>query len=144
MKIKNLSPKWKEFTRLNKCGEITLKKDVDFYVLCFDINFDGYFPAQILLWLQNYLTAPPTPVSDISSADSGYECQQNIFLAKKMIQIIVCSCTKPKFRNAGITSYSQQTFNTYVEPYPRHLLFKERYGNVNADISCKYLGLKRG
>ena len=58
------------------CGELTLEQDVEFDVLCFDINFDGYFPAQIRLWPQNHPTAPPTPgVSDISSVDSGYDCQ---------------------------------------------------------------------
>ena len=74
--IKNLLPKGKEFSHLNTCGEITLKKDVDFDVLCFDINFDGYFPARISLWPQNHLTAPATPaVSDFSSVDKGYNCQ---------------------------------------------------------------------
>ena len=76
VKIKNLLPKGKEFSHLNKCGEITLKKGVGFGVLCFGINFDGYFPAQIHVWPQNHLTAPPTPaVSDISFVDSRYDSQ---------------------------------------------------------------------
>ena len=66
-----------------------------------------------------------------------------------MIQIIVCSCTKSKFRNAGITFYSQEKFytnikNVYMVLCPRHLLFKERLRNINVDISCKCLSLKRG
>ena len=76
VKIKNLLLKGKEFSHLNTCGEIILRKDVDLDVLCFGINFDGYFPARIHLWLQDHATAPPTPaVSDVSSADSGYDCQ---------------------------------------------------------------------
>ena len=66
-----------------------------------------------------------------------------------MIQIIVCICTKSKFRNSGITFYSQEKFyknitDSYVVLAPRHPLFKERFRNVNVDISCKCLSLKRG
>ena len=115
------------------------------------LNFNGYFPAWICPWQQNHVTAPPTAAfSDISSADNGYDCQQNdFFKLKKMIQIIVCSCTKSKFRNAGINFYLRQKLyknikDVYVLPCPWHLLFNERFRNVNVNISCKCLSLKTG
>ena len=53
-----------------------------------------------------------------------------------MIQIIVCSCAKSKFY--------ENIKDVNVVPCPRHLLFKERFTNVNVNISCKCLSLKRG
>ena len=53
-------------------GEITLKKDEDFDILCFDINLDGLLSDGVRLWPRNSPCTPPlTPVSD----DSGYDCQ---------------------------------------------------------------------
>lgn len=75
VKIKNLLPKRKEFSYFNTSGEITLKKDVDFDILCFEINLEGHYLKLVCLWPQNHSTAPPTPVvSDLSSADSDYDC----------------------------------------------------------------------
>ena len=67
VKIKNMLPKNHETVS----GEITLKKDEDFDVLCFDINFDGFLSTRVHLWPINSPCKPPmTPVSD----DSGYDC----------------------------------------------------------------------
>ena len=55
-------------------GEITLKKDEDFDILCFEKNFDEFLPSRVRLWPNNSPTTPPlTPVS--YSGDSGYDCQ---------------------------------------------------------------------
>ena len=54
---------------LNVDGEIVLTKEVDFDMLCFEINFNGYFPILVPLWQQNLLPIPSTTV--VSSEDSG-------------------------------------------------------------------------
>ena len=61
VKIKNLLPRGTEFSHLNARGKITLKRDTDFDILCFEINFQGYFPAAVRLWPSNHPTSPPTP-----------------------------------------------------------------------------------
>ena len=49
---------------------------MDFDILYFDINIDGFYPAGVRLWPQNNPTAPTRPqVASVSSSDSGYECQ---------------------------------------------------------------------
>ena len=74
LKIKNLLPKDSEIFQAS--GEIIRRKVTHFDILCFDINFDGCFPAQARPWSQNNPTAPPTPiVSDDDTIDSGYDCQ---------------------------------------------------------------------
>ena len=66
--VKNMLPKIPETVS----GEITLKKDKGFDILCFDINFDGFLSTRVCLWPINSPCTPPlTPVSD----DSGYNCQ---------------------------------------------------------------------
>ena len=67
VKIKNLLPKEENMPKAS--GEIVLRKDMDFDILCFDINIDGFYPARICLWPQNYPIAPPTP--DISTTYSS-------------------------------------------------------------------------
>ena len=58
VKIKNLLPKRKEFFYFNTSGEITLKKDVDFDILCFEINLEGHYLMLMCFWPQNHSTAP--------------------------------------------------------------------------------------
>ena len=51
-----------------------VKKDEDFDILCFEINFDGFLPNRVRLWPINFPCTPPlTHVS--YSNDSGYDCQ---------------------------------------------------------------------
>ena len=74
MTIENILPKDSEISKTS--GEIVLGKDARFDILCFDINFDRYFPARICLWPINNLTAVPTPQMDcVSSLDSGLDRQ---------------------------------------------------------------------
>ena len=45
-----------------------------------------------------------------------------------------------KFRNTGITFYSESKFyndigDVFVAPFPRHLMFNDRLRNVDVDIS---------
>lgn len=61
VKIKNLLPRGNEFSHLNAKSKITLKRDIDFDILCFEINFQGYFPAAARLCPSNHPTSPPTP-----------------------------------------------------------------------------------
>ena len=73
-------PRGNEFSHLNSRGKVTLRQDEDFNILCFEINFDGYFLALVCLWPSNHPTSQPTPdVSSISlsmdSGDSGIDCQ---------------------------------------------------------------------
>ena len=67
VKIKNLLPEDNEISQTS--GKIVLRKDTDFDVLCFDINFDGYFTNHIRLWVQNHPT--PTPTPEVGSVSSG-------------------------------------------------------------------------
>ena len=53
-KIKNMLPKHHEAVS----GEITLKKDEDFDIFCFEINFDGLLSTRVRLLLIN---SPCTP-----------------------------------------------------------------------------------
>ena len=71
VKIKNILPKEENMPKSS--GEIVLRKDMDFDILCFDINVDGFYPARIRLWPQNHPIAPPTPdiSTTYSSSDSG-------------------------------------------------------------------------
>ena len=77
LKIKNFLPKGAKFSHLNTRGEIILKRDADFDILCFEINFQGYFPAIVRLWRSNHPKSPPAPnifnIDDLS--DSGIDCQ---------------------------------------------------------------------
>ena len=73
-------PRGNKFSHLNSRGKVTLRQDEDFNILCFEINFDGYFLALVCLWPSNHPTSRPTPdVSSISlsmgSGDSGTDCQ---------------------------------------------------------------------
>lgn len=54
---------------LNVNGEIVLTKEVDFNILCFEINFNSYFPIPVPLWPQNLLPIPSTTA--VSSEDNG-------------------------------------------------------------------------
>ena len=57
-------------------GEVILKKDEDFDIVCFDINFHGFLSTRVCLWPINSPSTPP-PTSDLypDSDDSGYDCQ---------------------------------------------------------------------
>ena len=72
VKINNMLPKNHEIA--STYGEITLRKDEDFDILCFEINCDGFLPTCIHLWSINSLCNPP-PTPDSISDDSGYDCQ---------------------------------------------------------------------
>lgn len=76
VKMKTLLPRGVEFSHLNTRGEITLKSDRNFDILCFEINFQGYFPVVMRLLQSNHLTSPPTPnVSNIDDISySGVDC----------------------------------------------------------------------
>ena len=74
LKVKNILPKEENIPKAS--GEIIFRKDMDFDILYFDINIDGFYPAGVRLWPQNNPTAPTRPqVASVSSSDSGYECQ---------------------------------------------------------------------
>ena len=77
VKIKNMLPRGSELSHLKKQGEIILRRDQDFDIICFKIKFEGYFPTVVGIWLSNHPTSPPTP--DVSSigdiSDSGVDCQ---------------------------------------------------------------------
>ena len=77
VKIKNNLPQGSEFCHLNTRGEIILRRDQGFNVLCFEIKFEGYFPTVVRRWPSNHPTSPPTPnvlsIDDIS--DSGVDRQ---------------------------------------------------------------------
>ena len=73
VQIKNMLPKNHEISSVS--GEIILKKDEDFDIFCFDINFDGNLSARVRLWpINSPCTSPATPDSDSDSDDSGYDC----------------------------------------------------------------------
>ena len=73
IKINNMLPKTHEIASTS--GEITLRKDEDFDILCFEINCDGFSPTCIHLWpINSSCTPPPTSVS-YSDNDSGCDCQ---------------------------------------------------------------------
>ena len=73
IKINNILPKNHEIA--SKSGEITLRKDEDFDILCFEINYNGFLPTHICLWPINFpCTPPPTSFSN-SDSNSGYDCQ---------------------------------------------------------------------
>ena len=44
-----LEKKYRDFSNLDVCGEVTVKKDVDFNITDIELKFDGYFPAIICL-----------------------------------------------------------------------------------------------
>lgn len=74
VEIKSLVPKDSEIFQTS--GEITLRKDTDFDIFCFEIKFNGYFQTQVRLWPENYRNASPTPeVGSVSYVDSGFDCQ---------------------------------------------------------------------
>ena len=74
VKIKNLLPKDSEIFQMSVWWKY-FQKNTDFDILCFDVNFDGYFPTRVCLCPQNHPTAPPTPVvSDDNTVDSRYDC----------------------------------------------------------------------
>ena len=61
-----------------------------------------------------------------------------------MIQIIVCSCTKQKFRECGANFYSQETFYENIDhifgvPCQSYSFFKERFGGGDSNLKCNYL-----
>ena len=72
IKIKNILPKNHEIA--SNSGEITLRKDEDFDILCFTINCDGFLPTRVRLWPINCTCTPP-PTPDSISNDSGYDRQ---------------------------------------------------------------------
>lgn len=114
VKMKNLLPRGVEFSHLNTRGEITLKRDRDFDILCFEINFQGYFLAVMRLLQSNHLTSPPTPnVSNIDNvSDSGVNCQQITFVltVKRMIQAIACRCVQTKLKECGVIFTKNKSF----------------------------------
>ena len=71
LKIKNLLPKDEEFSHLEAKGKIVITKDVDFDILCFEIDIDNYFLTLVRLWPQNCLSQPLTPVA--SSDDIEFD-----------------------------------------------------------------------
>lgn len=75
MQIKNILPKNHEISAVH--GEIILRKDEDFDVLCFDISFDGFLSTCVRLWPINSPATPLSTLDDIStdSDDSDYDCQ---------------------------------------------------------------------
>ena len=72
IKIKNILDK--NIPRTS--GEIVIRKDADFDIICFDIDIEGFYPTRIRLLLQNHPTCPPTPKLSpvLSSVDSGFDC----------------------------------------------------------------------
>lgn len=86
--LKNNLPKENEISKV--AGEIVLKKDSDFNILCFDVNFDGYYTTRVRLWPENHPTTPP-PMPDVSSIDSGIDIQK-FFLAKEKYDPDNCLC----------------------------------------------------
>ena len=73
VKINTMLPK--NHKTASTSGEITLRKDDDFDILCFEINCDGFLPTRIRLWpINSPCTSPPTSVS-YPDNDSGYDCQ---------------------------------------------------------------------
>ena len=70
-------PRDSEFSHLSKRGEIILRRDQDFDILCFKIKFEGHFLTVVRLWTSNHPTSLPT--SNVSSiddiSDSGVDCQ---------------------------------------------------------------------
>ena len=74
LQIKNMPPKNHEISSAS--GEIILKKDEDFDILCFDINFDGFLSKCVRLWsINSPSTPPPTPDLYSHCDDSGYDYQ---------------------------------------------------------------------
>ena len=72
VKINNMLPKNHEIDSTS--GEITLRKDEDFDILCFEINCDGFLPTRTRLWpIKSPCIPPPNPNS--ISDDNGYDCQ---------------------------------------------------------------------
>ena len=69
--LKNMLPKDHEISSVS--GEIILKKDEDFDIICFGINFDGFLSTRVCLWPINSPTTPPLLTPD--SNDSVYDCQ---------------------------------------------------------------------
>ena len=74
VQIKNMFPKNYEISPV--FGEVILKKDEDFDIFCFDINFDGFLFTRVRLWPIN-INSPctPPPIPDSDSDDSVYDCQ---------------------------------------------------------------------
>ena len=72
VRIKNMLPKNHEISCTS--GEIVPKKDEDFHVLCFDINFDGFLSTHVCLWPRNSPCKPP-PTPDPDFDESGCDCQ---------------------------------------------------------------------
>ena len=52
VQIKNMLPKNNEISS-SEFGEIILKKDEEFDILCFDVNFDGFLSTRTCFWLIN-------------------------------------------------------------------------------------------
>ena len=74
LQIKNMLPKNQEISSVS--GEVILKKDENFDILCFDINFNGFLSTRVRLWPINSPSTPPwTPDLYPDSDDSGYDCQ---------------------------------------------------------------------
>lgn len=75
----NFIPKRHEYSHLTADSEIVLTKVVDFGIFCFEMDFNGYFPTLLHLWLQNDSSYPPTHA--LSSSDSGIDQTPTNFLA---------------------------------------------------------------
>ena len=71
LKIKNLLPKDQAFSNLEAKGKIVITKDIDFDILCFEIDIDNYFLTLVRLWPQNWPSQPLTPVT--SSDDIEFD-----------------------------------------------------------------------
>ena len=74
VQIKNMLPKNHETS--SESGEIILKKDEGFDILCFDINFHGFLSTRVCLWRINSPSTPPLTLDLYpDSGGSGYDCQ---------------------------------------------------------------------
>ena len=77
VQIKNMLSKNHKISSVS--GEIILKKDEDFDILCFDIDFDEFLSTRVCLWrINSPSTAPPILGSDDTGPDpddSSYNCQ---------------------------------------------------------------------
>ena len=72
LKIKSLVPEGEFFNHLRPKGEILIKKDEDFDIICFEIHVMVFFPAIVHLWPINR-HVKFTPVWTENSLDSGID-----------------------------------------------------------------------
>ena len=148
IKIKNLLPKTHEIS--STPGEITLKKDEDFDILCFEVIFDGLLPSRVRLWPINSPCTPP-PISVSYSDDIGYDCQWIFLALKNDSNSLLQLYTKRKLRADNVAFYTNVDKKFYdnidkifIAPYPRYPYFNERIGSHFTNITCNCEKLARG